>query len=168
MTLVRVGRIGRAHGVKGEVGLEDSGLSPLELHAIKRFVWRGRGGVTRSLTLETARPAHERMLVRFAGYEDRDQAASLARGELLAEREVLPDPGPEAAYKFQLIGLEVRTVEGRVLGILEEIIETAAHPVYVVRGTRELLVPATREVVRAVDLTAKTVTVELPAGLEDL
>ena len=168
MTLVLVGRVGRAHGLKGEVALEESALTALELHAVKSFVRRGRRGETRPLTLETARPAHTRMLVRFAGYGDRDQAATLTLGALLAERDALPDPGPGVAYTFQLIGLDVRTTDGRALGVLEEIIETGAHPVYVVRGTRELLIPATREVVRAVDLAGRVVTVELPAGLEDL
>ena len=168
MSLVRVGRLGRAHGVSGEVALEGSALSPHELHRVKRFVWRGRRGETLPLTLETARPAHTRVLVRFAGYRDRDRAASLTLGELLAEREALPDPGPETAYTFQLIGFEVRTADGRALGVLEDIIQTGAHPVYVVRGQRELLIPAAGEVVRGVDLTAGTITVELPAGLEDL
>jgi len=168
MELVRIGRLGRAHGVHGELTLEGSALSALELHAIKRFTWRGGGGATLALTLETARPAHDRVLVRFAGYADRDRARELAAGELLAERERLPDPGPGLAYTFQLIGLEVRTVAGRRLGTLEEVISTGANPVYVVRGEREWLVPAAPGVVQQVDLAARTLTVELPAGLEDL
>ena len=47
-------------------------------------------------------------------------------------------------------------------------IATGANPVYVVRGEREWLVPASPGVVQNVDLAAKTITVELPAGLEDL
>ena len=143
-------------------------LTALDLHAIKRFTWRRRGAETQILTLETARPVHERLLVRFAGCDDRDRAASLTQGELLAERELLPDPGPGEAYTFQLIGLEVRTTAGRRLGTLEEVISTGANPVYVVRGEREWLVPAAPGVVQQVDMKARTLVVELPAGLEDL
>ena len=168
MELVRIGRISRAHGLKGEVILVGSSLTALELHKIGRFTWRGRGGVTLALTLETARPAHDRTLVRFAGYADRDRAQSLAAGELLAEPARLPDPGPGVAYSFQLIGLEVRTVAGRRLGTLEEVISTGANPVYVVRGEREWLVPASPGVVKQVDMAARTLLVELPAGIEDL
>jgi 16S rRNA processing protein RimM len=168
MELVRIGRLSRPHGVRGELSLEGSALSALELHSIRHFTWRGRGGETLALTLETARPAHERVLVRFAGYDDRDRARTLTSGELLAEREQLPDPGPGLAYTFQLLGLEVRTVAGRRLGTLEEVISTGANPVYVVRGEREWLVPASPGVVQHVDLAARTLTVELPAGLEDL
>ena len=72
------------------------------------------------------------------------------------------------AYTFQLIGLEVRTAAGRRLGLLEEVISTGANPVYVGRGEREWLVPAVPGVVQHMDLAARTLTVELPAGLEDL
>ena len=168
MGLVRIGRLGRAHGLRGELTLDGVSLSALELHSIRQFTWRGRDGRTLPLTLETARPAHERMLVRFAGYDDRDRARPLTSGELLAEAERLPDPGPGVAYTFQLVGLTVRTVDGRVLGTLEDVIATGANPVYLVRGEREWLVPASPGVVQHVDLAAKTITVELPAGLEDL
>ena len=143
-------------------------LTALDLHAIKRFTWRRRGAETQILTLETARPVHKRLLVRFAGCDDRDRAAALTQGELLAASELLPDPGPGEAYTFQLIGLEVRTTAGRRLGTLEEVISTGANPVYVVRGEREWLVPAAPGVVQQVDMTARTLVVELPAGLEDL
>ena len=88
--------------------------------------------------------------------------------ELLVERERLPDPGPGVAYTFQLIGLSVRTADGRVLGTLEDVIATGANPVYVVRGEREWLVPASPGVVQHVDMEARTIIVVLPAGLEDL
>jgi 16S rRNA processing protein RimM len=150
------------------MALDGASLTPLELHAVKDFTWRGLKGATRTLALATARPTQGRMLVRFDGIEDRDQAAELTSGFLLAEADRLPDPGPGVAYTFQLIGLEVRTTDGRSLGRLEDIVATGAHPIYVVRGERELLVPATPDVVRAVDLAGGTITVELPAGLEDL
>jgi len=67
-----------------------------------------------------------------------------------------------------LIGLRVETMEGRVLGVLDDIIPSGAHPVYVVRGERELLVPAAPHVLKQVDLEHGVIRVELPAGLEDL
>ncbi|HEY3215459.1 MAG TPA: ribosome maturation factor RimM [Candidatus Eisenbacteria bacterium] len=168
MTLVRIGRLGRAHGLRGEVVLEGTALTTRELGQVGSFTWRGASGETRSLTLEGVRPATGSMLVRFAGIGDRDQAAALTRGVLFAERERLPDPGPGVAYTFQLIGLEVVTEAGRRLGVLETILESGAHPIYVVRGDKELLIPATPQVVRNVDLDSRRITVTLPAGLEDL
>ncbi len=168
MAQVVVGRVGRAHGVRGEVALADCPLTPLELHDIKRFTWRGRDGEERPLELATARPANVRLLVRFRGIESRDGASELTNGELLAESETLPDAGPGTAYVFQLVGLAVETAEGRRLGTLESIILTGAHPVYVVQGEREWLIPASPEVLQNVDLAAGRITVTLPPGLEEI
>ena len=167
MPLVTVGRIGRPHGLRGEVALNGCSLSADELHGVKSFTWRGRGE-ERALTLSAARPAHTRVLVQFEGVGDVETAATLTNGELLADTTKLPDAGPGQAYAFQMLGLSVVTEEGRVLGSLEDVIPTGAHSVYVVRGERELLLPAIPDVVRDVDLERRIVTVRLPAGIEDL
>jgi len=166
--LVRIGRIGRPHGLRGEMMLSGSSLSPDELLGVRDFVWRGSTGATHALTLASARPMNARILVGFAGLDSREHAASLTNGELMAERARLPDPGPEAAYTFQLIGLKVETEEGRVLGELADIVHTGAHPIYVVRGARELLVPAAPGVLKRVSLSQGVIVVALPAGLEEL
>jgi len=167
MSLVLIGRIGRPHGIKGELILEGD-LTAGDLLAVKRFTWRSRQGETRELTLRTARPAHDRVLLGFAGVHSREQASELTLGQLWADDSLLPDAGPGQAYQFQLIGLKVMETGGRELGAIEQVIQTGAHAVYVVQGARELLIPATAEVVRNVDLAAGVVTVTLPAGLEDL
>jgi 16S rRNA processing protein RimM len=167
LPLVLIGRIGRPHGVEGEMYLDGCPLTALELHGVKRFTWRDARGREQPVELRTARPADLRMLVTFAGATSREAAAELTNGELLADPAALPDAGPGAVYHFQLVGLEVRTEEARVLGRLADIIPTGAHSVYVVRGERELLIPATPEVLRHVDLAAGVITVRLPAGLED-
>jgi 16S rRNA processing protein RimM len=167
-SLARIGRVGRTHGLRGEVNVDGVSLTPLELHAVKRFVWRRAGVAERVLTLETARPAHTRLLLRFAGFTAREQAAELVNGELWAEKAALPDPGPTTAYTFQLVGLRVETAEGRALGVIADVIATGAYPVYRVEGEREWLIPGPPEVVKRVDLHAGLMVVALPAGLEEL
>lgn len=168
MTLVTIGRIGRPHGVNGEVALDAVTLDAAELEGIGSFTWKGSGGQTRVLKLTGLRPALPRILARFAGVGDREQASRLTNGMLMVERERLPDPGPGVAYTFELIGLRVVTEDGRPLGVLAEIMATSAHPVYVVRGERELLIPAAGPMLKKVDLEAGVITVSLPDGLEDL
>lgn len=165
---VRIGRVGRAHGLQGTVSIDDCPLSLDELKALGDVTWRGRDGAERTLRIESAREAHTRYLVRFEGFRHRDTARVLTLGELYVDSARLPDPGPGTAYAFQLIGLAVETDDGRRLGVLESILPTGAHPVYIVRGEREWLIPANDQVLRKVDLTAGVITVTLPAGLEDL
>lgn len=168
MALIQIGRLGRAHGLRGEVNLDGAALTPDELRAIGSFTWRGAGTEQRRLNFESARQVTGSILIRFAGVEDRDQASALTLGLLFAERERLPDPGPDVAYTFQLIGLEVVNEEGRRLGVVQSVLDSGAHPIYVVQGDRELLIPAIPQVLRRVDLKAGRITVVLPAGLEDL
>jgi 16S rRNA processing protein RimM len=168
MGLIEIGRLGRPHGLKGEQALDPCTLSPLELHAIKTFTWRGANGASRPLTLATARPANDRILVRFTGATDRAGASALTNGHLLVEEERLPDPGPGAAYNFQLIGLQVITEEGRSIGTVAEIWPSPAHAVLVVRGAGEVLIPSIPEFVKTVSLAEGRITVRLLPGMEDV
>jgi 16S rRNA processing protein RimM len=118
--------------------------------------------------IESVRPAGARLLATVRGVTDRDRAAELVGGELLVGAERLPDPGAGVAYAYQIVGLEVRTDDGRALGTVAEVIAMGGNTLYVVRGARELMIPAVPEVVRRVDLEAGVITVTLPAGLEDL
>ena len=166
MGLIEIGRLGRPHGLKGELSLNPCAFTPLELHGIKTFTWRGPDGATRPLTLVTARPANERMLVRFTAVSDREGAAALTNGRLLVEEERLPDPGPGAAYPHHLIGLDVVTEDGRPVGTVAEIWPSPAHAVLVVRGAGEVLIPSIPEFVKAVSLDERRITVRLLPGME--
>lgn len=168
MTLVHVGRLGRTHGIVGEIGLDRVSLSPEELVAISEFVVRLPKGGTRTLRLVSSRPGGGRLLVRFDGIVDREHASALTGGALMADASLLPDAGPGMAYTFQLVGLNVVDTSGRHLGKIEDVLQTGAHPVYVVRGSRELLIPAVESVVRHIDWDQGIVSVDLPPGLEDL
>lgn len=168
MTEVSIGRLARVHGIRGELLLVDCPLEADELERVGSILWRGRDGTTLTLRLASQRPIHRGRLVSFTGYADRDRATALAGGELLADPSSLPDPGPDVAYTFQLVGMEVRNEDGRRLGVLEQIWNTGAHPIYVVQGEKELLVPAHPGVLKSVDREERVITVALPAGLEDL
>jgi len=167
--LVFLGRVGRPHGVAGEVYVDRTSLTAEEWLAVGRLQWRGRGGVTRSLVLTEMRATHDRLLARFEGIGLREAAAELVNGELWGDAAKLPDPGPGVAYAFQMVGMKVVTVDGRELGILRDISFHAARPLYQVeRDGKEILVPGHEPFVKHVDLAAGVITVELPPGFEEL
>ncbi len=100
------------------------------------------------------------------GIFTRSQASSLAGKYLTAD----PDNGAaleEGEYfHYQLIGMQVRTEAGEELGEIKEILETGSNDVYIIRHDgRELLIPATAQVVLDVDVAANSMTVRLPDGL---
>lgn len=168
MPLVRVGRLGRPHGIKGEIYLDRTSFSAPELVGMKDFTWRGPRGDSRPLLLEAARPADRRMLATFAGVRSREQAAMLVQGEVWIDSSLLPEPAPGEVYSFQIVGMEVVAEDGRSLGSVAEILETGAHPVYIVRGEREVMIPAIEPFVQNVDVASRRITVRLIPGLEEL
>lgn len=115
---------------------------------------------------------HQRLVIlKLAGCDSRDQAENL-RGQWLQVpiEEAIPLAEGEYFY-YQLIGLQVETTGGELLGELAEILETGANNVLVIRDTRhrtgDLLLPDIPGVVLDIDLKASRIVVKLPPGLRD-
>ena len=166
-----VGRIGKAHGLRGEVSVEPRTDEPDRRFAVgaRLGVESKRPGSLDATTLTVARTRWHsgRLLVTFEEIADRN-AAEDARGTML----VVPvDPherpaDPEEFYDHQLVGLAVVTTAGEPLGKLTEVVHGAAQDLLVVSsGDREVLVPFVSELVPEVDLTAGRVVVDDRPGL---
>lgn len=164
---VLIGRVSAAHGLDGSVKVRSYAESP-DLFAPGRSLRAaGRDGSERIVTVTQARPQGGAILLSVAGVTDRRLAEALVSWDLFVEKQALPAPEPGSYYWEDLIGMEVLTVAGQRLGRLESIFRTGSNDVYVVaEAGRELLVPALRSVVTAVDLTARRMVVDLPDGLE--
>jgi len=161
--LLAVGRISRAHGIRGEVAVHP--LSEVERRFAAGSVLRLEDG--RALTVETSRPHQHRLLVKFAEVPDRTEAESLRGQILLVPAEDAPpiDEG-DRFWVHQVVGLEVLTEDGRSLGPVTEILGNPANDVWVTE--RGALIPAVRGVVISVDREAGRVLVrELPGLIEE-
>jgi 16S rRNA processing protein RimM len=161
---VAVGRITRAHGVKGEV-------SVLVLSQVaERFEPGSRlflgEGEQQPLTVAEARPHRQRLLVRFEGVMDRDRAEELQGSYLFVTAASAPELPEGEFWTHQLVGCEVVTDSGRSLGRIREVIRTAANDVWAAGGDEgEVLIPALKEVVETVDLRGGRVVVHEIPGL---
>jgi len=176
---VQVGRILGPHALRGMVRVLVLSDVPDRHRTLKQVMARGPGhpgsasgpsgtsGPTREqlLTIERAQPAKQGLwLVRFAGVEDRTAAEKLKGAELFIRTEDLP-PLPEGRYYIhEIVGLRVVTVDGRELGPVTEVLRTGANDVYV---TAAGLLPATDEVIKAIDLAAGTMRVDPLPGMID-
>jgi 16S rRNA processing protein RimM len=160
---VAVGHVTRAHGIAGEVAVEVRSDNP------DRFV----DGATvytesgRALRIERAHAHGSRLLVKFEGVSDRTSATSLRGQVLVVPESWLPELAAGEYWPFQLEGSEVVTESGRVLGSLTEVIPNPANDLWVAVDDDgvETLVPAIRDVVTHVDLTAKRIVVRDVPGL---
>jgi 16S rRNA processing protein RimM len=164
--LVPVGKVVRAHGVRGELKVLPYGetLGGMEAGE-KLFLIEGAG--QRQVTLVSLRAQTRVWIARFEEIGDMDEAQALAGRDLLVDKDRLPRLDEGEYYHFQLIGLSVVTKEGRPLGSLSAVFQTAGNDVYVVEsGGKELLIPAIEDVVCEVDLANGKLIVDLPEGLQ--
>jgi 16S rRNA processing protein RimM len=153
--MLRVGQVRGAFGVAGAVKVE-----PLTDHEDRlqagAEVWLA--GTPRRIEWARARPAG--VVLKLTGVDDRT-LAGLQAGRYLEVPLSEARPLPEGAwYHHQLLGLRVRSESGRQLGEIVDVLERPANDVWVARaGRSELLVPATKDAVLAVDLGRSEVVV---------
>ena len=156
---VIIGRVGRPHGVRGEVRIIPLTDFP-DRFSDMHDVMVGSD----HLHVESIRPQGRNILMRFREYPTREEAQQLT-GRLLtvAREEAMPLDDGEY-YVFDIVGLTVCDEEDNELGTVEDVLRTGSNDVYVVRTEegRDLLVPALRTVVCAIDLADGRMTVRLP------
>jgi 16S rRNA processing protein RimM len=165
-----VGRIGRAHGVKGEVAVEVRTDDPDSRFAIGSSL-RTDPAERGPLTVVRSRPHSGRLLVLFEGVADRDAAESL-RGTLLTvdSADSRPLDDPDEFYDHELMGLEVVTLDGSPVGEVTDVLHPPGPDLLVVgrEDGGEVLVPFVRDIVPTVDVPAGRLVVDPPPGLLDL
>ncbi|MFE4520375.1 ribosome maturation factor RimM [Kitasatospora sp. NPDC056783] len=164
-----VGKIGRAHGIRGDVSVEVRTDEP-ELRLGPGAVLLTDPASTGPLTVESGRVHSGRLLLRFAGVKDRNAAEALRGTVLISEvdPEERPDD-PEEYYDHQLIGLDVVLLDGTLVGELTEVLHLPYQDLLTVEkadGT-EVLVPFVSQIVPTIDLENQRAVITPPAGLID-
>ncbi|GAA3939573.1 ribosome maturation factor RimM [Streptomyces gulbargensis] len=164
-----VARIGRAHGIKGEVTVEVRTDEP-ELRLGPGAVLRTDPASTGPLTIESGRVHSGRLLLRFEGVHDRTAAEALRNTLLIAEVDPTELPEEEDEYyDHQLIDLDVVLADGTEVGVITEISHLPSQDLFIVErpdGT-ELMIPFVSEIVSEIDLENQRAVITPPPGLID-
>ena len=120
-----------------------------------------RNGDWQSIKVAEGQRHGKSVILRLEGNDDREQAAALIGSEIAAIRSELPEPEDGHYYWSDLTGLLVVHRDGTELGKVEDMLETGAHDVMVVKGEQERLIPFVMdEVVISVDLDEKLISVD--------
>lgn len=164
-----VARIGRAHGIKGEVTVEVRTDEP-ELRLGPGAVLATEPASTGPLTIESGRVHSGRLLLRFAGVSDRTGAEALRNTLLIAEvdPEDMPED-PDEYYDHQLMDLDVVLADGTEVGRITEITHLPSQDLFIVErpdGT-EVMIPFVEEIVTEIDLVEQRAVIDPPPGLID-
>lgn len=164
---VVVGRLGKPHGLKGEIELYVLTDFPDRFQPGANFFIRPPLPENNEIKIDAVRKKQPKLIIKINGIDDRLRAESLKGRELVipqSETVLLPE---DAYWHYQLIGLKVITVDGRELGIINEIISSVANDIYVVGNGTEYLIPATGEVIKEINLADKEMIINPLPGLLD-
>lgn len=173
---VTVGRVARAHGIRGEVVVEPRTDRPQRRFAPGSVLWRADGP---ALTVGSVRGHGERLVVRFRGVRTRDEADRLRGlllevdldesrhdGDLDVDLDVDQDLYPDAL----LVGLRAVDTSGSAVGVVVGVEHPPMHDLLVIRdeGGQTRLVPFVRAIVDEISLAEGYLRLDPPAGLLDL
>ncbi|HEY0918122.1 ribosome maturation factor RimM [Devosia sp.] len=162
-----VGRIGAAHGIRGEVRITSFTEDPMALLRYSPLA-TDRPGL--AITILSARPAANVLVARLEGIGDRNAAEALNGVELYVDRALLPEPeGEDDFYHADLIGLEARLADGKVLGEVSAVPNFGAGDLLEVRDHRSgdtFLYPFTRQVVPEIRIRDGYLVIEVPLQTE--
>jgi 16S rRNA processing protein RimM len=170
-----VGRVRKAHGIRGEVVVEVITDAPDAVFASGRRVFAGTAtGDLASNRLElhvgSTRPFNEGLLVAFAEVPDRNAAETWRGRYLLLPADELPAPDDDEVYVHELVGMRVELVGGQPVGTVEEIYELPQGLAIDVRRAKPreaetVMLPYDDRTVASVDKTERVIVVTPPEGL---
>ena len=157
--LLAVGRVARAHGLRGRVLVAPYNAESMGLERIRRLWLSGR-------EYEVARAERVNLgyLVALRGIDDRDAADALRGQEVLVDRSELPPPAEDEMYAVDLIGFEVTDAPGKVYGVVEDLEEAGPQDLLKLKGGA--LVPL--GLVQEVLSESRRIVIQVPEGLFDL
>jgi 16S rRNA processing protein RimM len=164
--LLVVGRIGRAHGVLGEVTIEIRTDLPDERFFIGAALTTDpteRG----PLTIESARDHNGILLLKFKGVNDRTAVEKLRDTLLMADVDMADEAIVEGEYHVQqLVGCAVVDAHGNSFGELADVLNLPGQDVLAINtASGEVLIPFVKEFVPTVDLDNRRIVVHPPEGL---
>ncbi len=163
---VVIGIVKGAKGLSGEVKVLPHVANLKRYDTVDSLVLELPSGKRLRVTLQYWYPYQKAVVMKFTEVSDRTMAEALKGAEMKVPVETSPRLPEGEYYFYQLIGLKVQTTQGMFIGILEDILQTGANDVYIVRGPAgEYLIPAVEKFVKEIDIEKGLMWVDPVEGL---
>ena len=156
---VAVALVGAPHGLRGMARVAPLTDDPGRFERLGAVTLELTGGERRAAAVEKVQVGPDRVLLKFKGLDDRGAVEALRGAYVLIPRSEAVELPAGHYFADDIVGLEVVTVSGERLGPVREVLRTGANDVY---ATDKVMIPATREVVRKIDIAAGVMVVDLP------
>lgn len=165
---LQVARIGKPHGIRGEVTVQVLTDAPEE-RFVKGEVLHVSGGPVSTLTVKNARWNKAILLLSFVEIADRNAAETLRGSRLEIDADAEPDDDSDEWYEHDLLDLKVM-LDGKQVGVVTGLRTNPAQDLLVFEDTEgeEVYLPFVDEFVPDIDTEAGTLTITPPAGLLEL
>lgn len=163
---VVVGRVRKAFGIKGQLSIDwFDGACPVDIKKENIYFKRENGLVGFSVTKDHIHGNYN--VLNIKDVSSRAEAEQFRGLDIFVEALKLPALNDDEYYTYELLEMRVETLDGRYLGRIDNIFSTGSNDVYVVKnGEKELLLPATHEVIKEVDKQKGLMKVDMIEGLE--
>ncbi|MCI5620833.1 MAG: ribosome maturation factor RimM [Lachnospiraceae bacterium] len=166
--LLRVGVIANTHGVRGEVKVYPTTDDVQRFKKLKHVIL-DTGKEHLELEVAQARFFKNLVILKFKGIDNINDIEKYKGKDLLVTRENAVKLEEGEYFIADLIGLSAVSDEGEDLGIVYDVLQTAANDIYVLhKDKEEILVPAIDDCIKEVDLEAQRITIHLLEGLREL
>lgn len=167
--LLQVGVITSTHGVRGEVKVFPTTDDPARFKKLKQVIL-DTGKEQLNLEVAGVKFFKNMVILKFKGIDNINDVEKYRQKSLFVTRENAVKLKKNEYFIADLIGLQVETEEGEVLGVLDEVLQTGANDVYVIKadGADDLLIPAIKDCVKNVDVEAGKMQVHLLPGLREI
>jgi 16S rRNA processing protein RimM len=166
--LYLIGTIIKSHGIKGEVVVAPWTDRLQRFRALKMIlIGRDESSVQR-YDIQYARLQPPNVILKFAAVDDRTTADTLRQSQVYVSHEQRIKLPKGKHFIHDVIGLEAVTEDGVRIGTVMDVLLLPAHHVYVVKdNTREMLIPAIKDIVKRIDIKHGKMVVHVIDGLLD-
>ena len=169
MELLEYGKIVKIHGLSGEIKIFPYSSSFDNLDNIEHFyIKMGRSRIPEKYFVERKRIQKNSLIVKLENIDNHEMANSLVGKPVMVDISNLVEPGEDEYYWYQLKGIEVKTHDGKSVGIVENLMQSGAHDILIIKnGKKEYLIPLTDMFVEKVDLENNLILINPENGLID-
>ena len=163
---LELGQIVNVRGLKGEVKLNSFAEDDSVFETLK-IVYIKKKNEMLEKQIEKVSYTKNQVVLKFKDCNSIDEAEALRNTYLLVKKEDLGELPEGVYYIADLIGLDVYTEEGELLGKVDDIYSTGANDIYVIKDEegKERLLPGIDEVIKNIDIDSGKITVNLLEGL---
>ena len=162
-----VGQVLKPQGIKGEIKVNSISPNPERFKSLKKIYIQKENLDTYSI--ESVRISNKFVFLKLLGINNREDTETLRGCDILIDESDLIKLSPGEYFVHEVIGCQVVSEDGLKLGEVIDISQYSSNDVYVVKNEsgKELLIPATIEVIKQVDIEQKRIVVHLLEGLLD-